>query len=131
MLHSRMKRVNEEYQRHLSEILAWEMSDPRMKMVTPVSVKVSPDLSEAVVLISVMEDDETKAEEVLHVIQGARGHIKKLMAGRIQLKRQPNPHFKLDTSLVKAFGVFKLLHEIEESGELEPHSEEKEEQKKS
>jgi ribosome-binding factor A len=124
MLHSRMKRVNEEYQRHLAEIFVWEMSDPRMKMVTPVRVKVSPDLSEAVVLISVMEDDTTKAEEVLHVIQGAKGHIKKLMATRIQLKRQPNPHFKLDTSLVKAFGVFKLLHEIEQSGELEPHPEE-------
>ncbi|HBF34861.1 TPA: 30S ribosome-binding factor RbfA [Candidatus Sumerlaeota bacterium] len=130
MLHSRMKRVNEEYQHHLAEIFAWEMNDPRMKLVTPVSVKVSPDLSEAVVLISVMEDDTTKAEEVLHVIEGARGYIKKLMAGRIQLKRQPNPHFKLDTTLTKAFGVFKLLHEIEESGELKPESEEIDEQKK-
>lgn len=120
MLHSRMKRLNEEYQHQLAKIFAWEMDDPRMKLVTPTSVKISPDLSEAVVLISVMGDDPQEAEKVLAVIEKARGYIKKLMAGRIQIKRQPNPHFKLDTSVSRAFGIFKILHDIEQSGELAP-----------
>ncbi|HUT23048.1 MAG TPA: 30S ribosome-binding factor RbfA [Sumerlaeia bacterium] len=112
MLHSRIKRVEEEYRHQLAQIIAYEIADPRVGLATVTRVRVSKDLSEAVVLVSFLEDDPAQADEALSVLQAARGYIKCLLAERLSLKRLPDPHFRLDNSAKKAFQVYDILSEI-------------------
>jgi ribosome-binding factor A len=111
MLHSRMKRVEEEYQHELARILAYELEDPRLKFATVTSVSIGRDLSDATVYISFLEDDPEKEREAMHAIEVARGLIKRLLAERLVLKRHPNPHFRLDTTQRDAFRLFKIMEE--------------------
>jgi len=121
MLHSRLKRVEQEIQHELARILAYEMRDPRIEMVTPTHVKISKDLHEAVVHVSVLNDDPESAAETMAALEAGKGFIKRLLASRIVIKRLPELHFKLDTSLSKAFELFKVLDkalEEDESGSV-------------
>lgn len=111
MLHSRMKRVEEEYQHELARILAYELEDPRLKFATVSSVSIARDLSDATVYISFLEDDPEKEREAMHALEAARGLIKRLLAERLVLKRHPNPHFRLDTTVRDAFHLFKIMEE--------------------
>ena len=109
MLHSRLKRVEQEIQQELAKILAYQMRDPRIRMVTPAHVKISKDLHEAVVHVSILDDDPESAVETMAALEAGKGFIKRLLAARIVLKRLPELHFKLDTSLSKAFELFRTL----------------------
>lgn len=111
MLHSRMKRVEEEYQHELARILAYDLEDPRLKFATVTSVSIGRDLSDATVYISFLEDDPEKEREAMGAIETARGLIKRLLAERLVLKRHPNPHFRLDTTARDAFRLFKIMEE--------------------
>jgi len=117
MLHSRLKRVEQEIQHELARILAYEMRDPRIEMVTPTHVKISKDLREAVVHVSVLNDDPESGAETMAALEAGKGYIKRLLASRIVIKRLPELHFKLDTSLSKAFELFKIMDKaLEEDG---------------
>lgn len=111
MLHSRMKRVEEEYQHALAHILAYDLEDPRLKFASVTGVSIARDLSEATVYISFLEDDPEKERSALHAIEVARGLIKRLLAERLSLKRHPNPHFRLDTTQRDAFRLFRVMDE--------------------
>jgi ribosome-binding factor A len=117
MLHSRLKRVEQEIQQELAKILAYEMRDPRIEMVTPTHVKISKDLREAVVHVSMLNDDPESSAETMAALEAGKGFIKRLLAARIVIKRLPEIHFKLDTSLSKAFELFKIMDKaLEEDG---------------
>ena len=57
----RIERVNEVIKEVLSEIVMNEVKDPRVGLVTIVSVRVTHDLSSAKVMFSVMGDEEQRA----------------------------------------------------------------------
>jgi ribosome-binding factor A len=123
MLHSRIKRVEEEYRQHLAEIIAYEIDDPRVGLATVTRVRVSKDLSDAVVLVSFLEDDPAQASEALSALQAARGYIKCLLAERLALKRLPDPHFRLDSSVKRAFQIYDVLRQIKrEEAPADPSS---------
>lgn len=113
MLHSRMKRVEEMIQQELAKILAYDLQDPRVRMASPSQVKVSKDLREAVVHISLLEDDPDVQAEAMEALESAKGYIKRLLADRVRLKRLPDPHFKLDTTCRDAFELFKVMDQVE------------------
>jgi ribosome-binding factor A len=113
MLNSRMKRVEELLQQELAQIIIYKLRDPRVRLVNVTQVKAARDLSEAVVYVSIMEDDAEKAAEIMQGIESARGYIKKLLAERIVLKRLPELRFRRDTSIVEGLRITELLRQIE------------------
>lgn len=114
MLHSRMKRVSEEFLHELNRILAYELRDPRLPMATVTQVKISKDLREALVHVSFLEEDPQAIEDALAALESARGYIKRLLAGRIVLKRLPDPKFVLDTTTAEAYRLFDLMERLHE-----------------
>ena len=61
----RSKRVAQQIQRTLSELIRREVRDPRLGMVTLTEVKVSSDLSYATVYYSVLNANREEAQQVL------------------------------------------------------------------
>ncbi len=115
MLHSRIKRVEEEYKQAMAEILNYEIDDPRVEFASVSYVHVSKDLGNAVVGISLLQDDPEQAQDCMDAIESAKGYIKRQLARRIRLKRLPDPHFRLDTGLREAFKLFKVMEEVRQN----------------
>lgn len=78
----RAKRVAQQIQRALSELIRREMRDPRLGMVTLTEVRMSPDLSYAQIYYSVLGADKDKAQEILdaaaEMLRGPLGRALKL-----------------------------------------------------
>ena len=61
---ARQRRVADQIQRELAEIIRGELKDPRVGMLTLTSVEVSPDLAHAKVFFTTLAD-EAQRDEVL------------------------------------------------------------------
>ena len=85
-----------------------------MAFVSITRVKISKDLREAIVHISLLSDDPEVAQETIDALEAAKGYIKRILATRISLKRLPDPHFKLDTVTRDAYRLFGIMEGIKQ-----------------
>ena len=99
---SRSRRVGEQIQRELAELLQHEVKDPRVKWVTISAVRVTKDFSHATVFFTVLGNyEETVDEEVTTGLEKASGFLRRELARRIKLRITPQLHFKYDASAIK------------------------------
>jgi len=92
----RHERVAEEIRHEVSAMLAGELKDPRLAgLVTVTEVRVSPDLKQARIYVSVMG---TQAEQTstLRGLAAAAGYVRHELTERLQVRRAPEVHFVLD-----------------------------------
>ena len=77
----RPQKLGDQIQRELSDLLARELRDPRVAMITITSVDVSPDLSHAKVFFTLLE--EQKLPETVHGLRRSAGFLRSQLARRI------------------------------------------------
>jgi ribosome-binding factor A len=80
----RSKRVSEAIREELSEIIVYEMSDPRISLVDVTEVLVTPDMRHARVRLH-LAGDETGREGTLSALGGARHFLRRELASRLRL----------------------------------------------
>ena len=90
----RTARVSEALREELSEIIGYEMSDPRVVGISVVEVHVSPDLKHAQVMLTAEAGEE---EGALAALDRARGFLRRQLAPRLELHRMPDLHFAVET----------------------------------
>ena len=104
------RRVNDEVQRELSQILR-EIKDPRVSKLTSITmVEVATDLKTCEIHFSVLGTEE-EGKETLQGLRSASGFIRRELAHRVNLRNTPELHFILDHSI--AYGV-EMTHKIDE-----------------
>ena len=104
-------RINGEVQRELSNIIR-ELKDPRVGIMTSVTaVEVTPDLKYCKAYISVLGDDETKAE-TLAGLKSAAGFIRRELARTVNLRNTPELKFVMDQSIEYGMKMSKLIDEV-------------------
>jgi ribosome-binding factor A len=97
-------------QRAVQAVLSRGLNDPRIKgMITVTSVKVSPDLINATVNVSI--HPEESAATTMKGLHAAARHIRSQMARHVEMRRVPDLAFKLDESLKKQAEVLAALDE--------------------
>lgn len=114
MLHSRMERVQKLIQQELGQILDRDLRNPEIpRFITVAHVKVSPDLSEATVVVTFLtdEDDET-IKKTLKELNRSAGYIRSLVAQRVRIKRHPRLHFVYTDATHHAADLETLFHQI-------------------
>ena len=79
----RPQKLGDQIQRELSDLLARELRDPRVGMVTLTSVDVSPDLSHAKVFFTIFEKDKLK--DTLQGLKSSAGFLRSQLARRVKL----------------------------------------------
>jgi ribosome-binding factor A len=104
----RMRRVDEAVREVLSDAIAKDLLDPRVGFVTVTAVKTSPDLRHARVYVSVLGDDETRAE-TLDGLRSAHGFLQGRVAAELSLKHTPALSFKYDESIDRGMRISQLL----------------------
>lgn len=118
-----MVRVNELVQRELSAILRKHYQSEAVA-ITITEVRVSPDLHDARVLISVVGGDENAVEK-LRWLRGKAPEIRQEIGRRIVLKFLPKFEYRLDESTAHSVRMLQLLDELETKAraEAKPNSE--------
>jgi ribosome-binding factor A len=110
-LSHRTERIAEQLREEVSQILATEVADPGVGLVTVSRVKVTPDLSLARVYWTILGDaaERKKTEKAL---QRAAPFVRHVLAGRVTLRRVPEVHFQFDEGLAAHTRVEEILHEL-------------------
>ena len=104
---SRSQRMAEQIRRDLAEIVRDELKDPRMGFVSFSAVKLSRDLSNAVIYCSVMEED--KQEETLKTLNRATGFLRSKLASRMRSRTVPILKFINDESMRRGAAMETLI----------------------
>ena len=112
----RMDKVNELIKRELGNmILFGDINDPRVSLVTIMSVDVTKDLRYARVKFSVLKDDPHLIKNATEGLQSCRGFIRKLIGQRLKLRYTPEIHFYFDKGVQYAAQIDMTLAEIKKN----------------
>ena len=109
----RIDKVNEFIKREISNIVLFELQDPRLKIVTITGVEMSRDLRYAKTSFSVLGTKKQIAEAT-EGLSSARGMIRKLIGQRINMRNTPEIQFVYDRSLEYSSRIEETLQEIQE-----------------
>jgi ribosome-binding factor A len=94
----RHERIGVEMREEIGAMLAGELKDPRLVVLTIVTeVRVSPDLKLARVYVNVSGDEAEQAAALAGMV-AASGYIRHELCERLQMRRTPELHFVLDSS---------------------------------
>ena len=103
----RPRKLGDQIQRELSGLLARELRDPRVGMITITSVDVSPDISHAKVFFTLLEKE--KLEDTVHGLRRAAGFLRTQLAKRIKLYTTPELRFEYDESVERGDRLSRLI----------------------
>lgn len=107
----RLQRIADRIKRELSEMLIFELSDPRLHQIFVTDVNVDRELAFANIYVSAIEGSE-RAPEVLSGLQSASGFIRRNLAKRVNLRSFPQLRFHWDPTPEQADHIEKILSEI-------------------
>ena len=105
-----MRRVNESVRAVVAEGVG-ELKDPRIGLVTVTGVRVSPDLGEATVFVSVLGNEKKRAA-TLAGLDSARGVLQARINRELSLRRTPTLTFAYDDSVERGVRMTKLIDEL-------------------
>jgi len=106
---SRTRRVGEQLQRELAELIRAELKDPRLGMTSVSQVQVSRDLSHAKVYVSVLGTDE-QVKASIAVLKHAAGYLRSRLGKLLHIRTVPELHFFLDRSLEEGARIGALIN---------------------
>jgi ribosome-binding factor A len=105
----RTRRVGEQLQRELADLIRDEVSDPRVGMVTVSAVDVTRDLAHAKVFIAVLGADSEQTAGSVDALNNAAGYLRKLLGQRLRLRTVPALHFHYDESFDRGARLSQLI----------------------
>ena len=103
---NRSFRIADQIQRDLSELIAREVKDPRVGLVTLQAVEVTPDYAHAKVYFSVLTGDAVQAAEGLNQ---AAGFLRNALFKRLHIHTVPTLHFVFDRTPERAADMNALI----------------------
>ncbi|QHI96813.1 30S ribosome-binding factor RbfA [Xylophilus rhododendri] len=99
-------RVADQIQRDLAELIARELKDPRVGMVTIQAVEVTPDYAHAKVFFSVLTGDK---DDALEGLNQAAGFLRAGLFKRLHIHTVPTLHFQFDRTPERASDMNALI----------------------
>jgi ribosome-binding factor A len=109
----RSRRIAEQIQRELSEIIRLELKDPRVGMITLTDVEVTPDYSHAKIFFTRLGDEADNAAILMvsKALEHAAGFLRSELAHRMRLRIVPQLHFEYDESVARGVRLSNLIDE--------------------
>jgi ribosome-binding factor A len=107
----RAERVSETIREELEELIAYELSDPRIQISGVAEVLISPDARTARVRL-VMTGGAEEQRETVEALNHARAYIRRELASRVDIFRLPELHFEAAIPAELAPRVGRLLKRV-------------------
>jgi len=110
VMQHRTQRISEALREELTEMIGYELSDPRVSSATVTGIEVSPDKRHALVRIRV--DDGQDAKQAIAALEHAATFLRREVARRLELFRVPELHFEADIATELGGRMENLLKRI-------------------
>ena len=107
----RPERLAETLRAEITEVVGYELDDPRLIGVTVTDVRVSDNLREAKVFV-IVQGDEKETKEALKALQHAATFVRQQVALDLDLRHAPVLNFVRDTVEENAIRVNALLKDL-------------------
>lgn len=111
--YKRSVRVSDLVKEEVASIIMNRLKDPRLGFITVTEARVSNDLRNAKIYVSVLE--EAKKTETLKILTSSAGFIRSELAKRLKMKFTPELVFKFDETIEYSAKIDKMLKEIKSS----------------
>ena len=103
---NRAFKVADQIQRDLTELIARELKDPRVGMVTLQGVEVTPDYAHAKVFFSLLVGDPVETQAALNQ---AAGFLRNGLFKRLHIHTVPTLYFQFDRTTERAADMNALI----------------------
>jgi ribosome-binding factor A len=107
----RPERVAESLREEITEIVGYELEDPRLIAVTVTDVRVSENKRDAKVYVTV-EGDENEIREAMKALHNAEKFVRQQVAMNLNIHHAPHIHFVRDTVEERAGRIDRILEEL-------------------
>ena len=111
----RPEKLAELIREEIMQIVGFELDDPRVASVAVTGVRVTDNLRDARVFVTVEGTDEEK-REALAALRKAAPYVRRQLGTSLNLRYTPELHFVRDTVEESANRVEELLAEIKKDG---------------
>ena len=108
---NRMKRVNEELKKDISNIINYELNNSNITgLVSITNVKTTPDFRYAKVYVSILNSKNMKA--TLAALKQSAGYIRSKLAKEVNWRTTPEIVFELDETLEYGARIDSIINDI-------------------
>lgn len=107
----RPERIAEQLREEITEIVGYELEDPRLIAVTVTDVRVSDNKRDAKVYVTV-EGDENEIREAMKALHHAEKFVRQQVALNLNIHHAPHIHFIRDTVEEKAGRIDRILEKL-------------------
>ena len=94
-------------QRDLTELIARELKDPRVGMISLTDVELTPDYAHAKVFFTTLNSEHL--DEIQRGLKRASGFLRRELGRRIHIHTLPELHFVYDSSLERGSSLSQLI----------------------
>jgi len=115
----RGQRVADQIQRDLSEIIAYELKDPRVGMITITEVHVTPDYAHAKIFFTMLKDSKEQVKQTIDGLSAAAGYMRNQLGKRLHIHTLPALHFVHDTSTARGMELSALIDQANSTRSLD------------
>jgi ribosome-binding factor A len=105
----RTRRIGDQIQRELAELIRDEIRDPRVGMVTVSAVDVTRDLAHAKVFVTPLGGGPEEGAELVEALNHAASYLRKLLGQRLRLRTVPALKFLYDESFERGARLSRLI----------------------
>ena len=105
---NRSRRVGEQIQRELAQLLQREVRDPRLSQVTISGVKVTRDMSQATVYFTVLGEKED-IPPIQQALEKASGFLRHALGEHVVMRSVPHLKFTYDESVSRGAEMSSLI----------------------
>lgn len=107
----RPERMAETLREEITEIVGYELEDPRVQAVTVTDVRVSDDLRDASVFV-VVAGSEEEIKVAMQALQHASSFVRQQVALNMDMRHAPHLHFARDTVEENATKIDEVLTDL-------------------
>ncbi len=111
----RVRKIQEFIKQEVGSMLLRDLKDPRLGFITVTGVKLTNDLRESTIYVSLFGKEEEKAAS-LEALNQAKGFIRRELGQRLKIYYTPTIAFEEDKSLdygMHIDGLLKKIHKEE------------------
>ena len=112
MITKRQRRVADQLREIISEVIRFEVGDPRLEGLTVMDVRVDRELEVAKVYVNSLRGESAR-EDVMGGLAKAEGFVRREMGKRIHLRTTPELRFLWDETLSEGDKIDSLLKTID------------------
>lgn len=122
-------RVADQIQKDLSVLIAYELKDPRVGMITLSEVQLTPDYAHAKIYFTMLKDDPETVKNTLAGLNAASGYLRNMLGKRLHIHTLPSLHFHHDMSASRGMELSALIDQansirsLDDEGDAAPKAE--------